>query len=148
MAYAYASAPDVVGHLTLVATFTATSRPNASQVHNHLLDTAAELNSKLAEADYSVPVSTAASAAFEQLNHFNAIGAAMYTTAAHPAGKDSKHLEFLERRWNAILSGIADGSISLDAEQDTSVSLPRFGRSDPLAAGASPYFTRDFSQGI
>ena len=145
--YAYASTPDVLMHLTLATAFTATSRPNSTQVHHHLVDISDELDAALSSQDYSVPIATGATQAQNQLNAWTAIGAAMMVTAAHPAGKDSKHLEFLERRWNAILSGISDGSLSLDAAQDTSVSLPRYGGA-VAAEGASPYFGRDFPDGI
>ena len=148
-AYAYASAPDVIQHLTLATAFSATSRPNSTQVHGQILDIADQLDAVLAAADYTVPVATGATSAFDLLNSYNAIGAAMMVTAGHPAGKDSKHLEFLERRWNAILKGISDGSIALDAAQDTSVALPRFGGSRSASvAGASPYFAREFPDGI
>lgn len=146
--YAYASAVDVLGHLTLAATFTATSRPNATQVHAQLLDTANELDSALRSADYSVPVATGATQAFDKLNTYNAIGAAMYVTAAHPAGQDSRHLAFLERRWQAILTGIAAGEIAIDAPKDPDTAKPRFGAPGASGFGASPYFGRNFPAGI
>jgi len=141
--YGYASLADVKRHLSFVPTFTATSKPNADEVNAHLLGVADELDAALLRQDYSVPVPTVATASLELLRQWTSIGAAMYTVAATPQGKDSKHLELLERRFSTILKGIADGSNVLpDHEKDTSTSLPRFAARSPDAEGASPYFTR------
>lgn len=145
--FAYASTVDVLAHLPLAATFTATSKPSATQVHLHLLTASDELDGALSQADYTTPIATTATGAMELLRTYAAIGAGMYAADSHPAGKDSKQLPFLERRWDAILSGVRDGSLTLaDAGRDTTRSLPRFGTpSDPEAAGASPYFIRDLT---
>lgn len=136
--YSYASAPDVLAHLTFIATFTATSRPNASQVHHFLYDTAQDLDTALAAQGYSTPISTGATLAFGQLNSWNSVGAAMFAGNAMPQGGDGKHVAFLERRWDAILSGIRDGELRLpDAGKDTTSGLPRYG------GQATATFTRE-----
>lgn len=141
--FAYASTIDVLAHLTVATTFTASSRPQATQVHRHLINASEEIDSALGLADYSTPVSTTATAAMQTLRHYTAIGAAMYSTAAHPSGEQSKHIDFLRERWTAILSGISDGEISLPGVgRDSSRSVPRFGGYAAGAEGASPYWTR------
>jgi hypothetical protein len=142
-AYAYASAPDVLAHLTIATAFTATSRPNATQVHSHLINASNDLDLALRTVHYTVPIATTATGANEQLRTWTSIGAAMFTTAGHPAGRDSKHLEFLERQWNSILTGIRDGNLTLaDASLDSTVGQPRSPRSS-AGVGASAFFTRD-----
>ena len=142
--YAYASTPDILAHLAIATAFTPTSRPNATQVHHQIYNAADELDGALRAAKYGVPIPTSATAATDQLNHWNAIGGAMFVAAAHPAGRDSKHLEFLERRWNAILTGIREGDLVLDGvSKDSTTSLPRFRARSATGDGASPYFTRD-----
>lgn len=140
--YAYASSVDVLAHLS-IATFTATSKPTATQVHSHLLSAADELDAALTAGDYTVPVATGATAASNVLRSYNAIGAALYTAQSHPSGKNSNYADFLERRWNAILTGLESGEFTLsDAGKDTTLSLPRYSGDAGIATGASPYFTR------
>lgn len=140
--FAYASPVDVLAHLS-VATFTGSSRPNASEVGDLLLTASDELDAALTDAKYSVPVATGATAASELLRRYAAIGGAMYSANSHPSGKNSNFLPFLERRWNAILGSIRSGEISLpEIARDSSTSLPRFG-GEPAISGATPFFTRD-----
>jgi hypothetical protein len=142
--YGYASAADVLRHLTQFPSgFTATGRPNASQVDQHLLAVADELDAALGRADYTTPISTAATVALNVLRHWTSIGAAMHVAAGMPQGQDSKHLEFLERRFTVILNGIDAGNLSLpgDAGRDTELALPRYPAAGP--SGASPFFARD-----
>ena len=126
---AYASLPDVAAHLTFMpSSFTATSMPRATQVHNFLLDTAQDLDSALSAQGYQTPVATGATQAFGQANAWNSIGAAMYSVYAMPQGGGDRHGQFLERRWTAILQGIRDGDLTLpDAGKDTTHGLPRYG---------------------
>ncbi len=139
--YAYASTIDVLGHLSFASGFSATSRPNATQVHGHLLAVSDEIDSMLAQADYSIPIATGATQAMGVLRYWTGLGAAMHVAYAMPQGKETLHGEFLERRFTAILGGIHAGDITLpgDAAQDTTLSLPRFGS---VATGATPYFSR------
>lgn len=138
--YTYASAPDVIRHLTFVATFTATSRPNATQVDGHLDDAANELDAALTLADYSIPIATAATVSFEILRSWNAVGAACFSARSMPQGSDSKHAQALCERFSSILDGIRAGDFALpDADKETTRGRARFGA---IATGASPYFTR------
>lgn len=140
-AYAYASSTDVIRHLTFVATFTATSRPNATQAHGHLSDAANELDAALTLADYSIPVATGATAAFEILRSWNAIGAACFSARSMPQGSDSKHAQALCDRFSAILDGIRDGDFALPgADKETTRGRLRYGA---VATGASAWFTRE-----
>jgi hypothetical protein len=144
--YNYASAPDVVALLTNIPTLTATSRPNATQVHSHLTWASNELDAALLRSDYSVPVSaTAATQASESLRGWAAVGAAMRSAGSMPQGEDSKHYEIYREQWSAILDGITTGDLPLPGiDVDAGVSLPRFPRPiDPESIGASPFFTRD-----
>jgi hypothetical protein len=136
--WAYASSVDVLRHITFVPTFTATGRPNATQVHNHLLAVSDELDGVLSQVAYTTPIATGATVAADLLRQWTSIGAAMYTIAAMPQGEDSLHLKLLERRFTAILKGLGDKSLALppDADKDANIALPRFGET------ASPYFFR------
>lgn len=141
--YSYASPIDVLAHLS-VATFTGSSRPNASEVGDLLLTASDELDAALTDAHYVVPVATGATAASELLRRYAAIGGAMYVSNSHPSGKNSNFLPFLERRWNVILGNIRSGDIALpDVAKDTETSLPRFGGEPVINGSATPYFVRD-----
>jgi hypothetical protein len=142
-AYSYASTTDVQLHVS-VATYTASSRPNLTQVGKFIDDAANTIDSKLAALNFSTPVATGATQAFELLRTWNGVGAAMYAVAALPQGDKGTHLPFLERQWSAILTMLDEGDVSLPGvSTDTTTGLVR---SPAYAAtgGASPYFTRDY----
>ncbi len=127
--FAYASYGDVQAHLSFVATFTATSRPNATQVHQHLIDASDELDTVLRIADYSTPIPSTATAVLNVVRGWTSIGAAAHTAYAMPQGTDSKHAQALEKRWQALLKDVREGDRQLDYGRDTRRSRPRFGRS-------------------
>jgi hypothetical protein len=136
-AYNYASHPDVLQHLTHVATFTSTARPNATQVHSFLTDVSDELDAAISAKGYDTPVATD-SASFDLVNSWAAIGGAMHAAAAAPQGKGSAHLEFLERRWTAILKRIDGGQVQLsDGAKDADRRKARTG------GAATGYFLRE-----
>jgi hypothetical protein len=140
--FGYASAPDVLRHITFVATFTAISRPNATQVHNQILAVSDELDGALLQANYLTPIATGATIAADLLRQWTSIGAAMYVVNSLPQGEDSAHLKFLTERFTAILKGIREGDLRLpaDADKDTELALPRF---NPASAdNPTPYFYR------
>ena len=144
--YAYASVGDVALHVA-VASWTASSRPNATQVHNYLLDVSDQLDSKLAALNYSVPVATGATQAFNLVNAWAAVGGAMFAVAALPQGDKGVHLPFLERRWTSILTMLDEGNLTLPGvDKDSTTGRVRFGTPD-ACAGASPYFTRGDVEG-
>lgn len=141
-AYNYATYADIEAHISQF-TVTASSRPNASQADRYITDVSDRLDSKLATLDYSVPVATGATQAFDLVNSWTAVGAAMFCAAALPHGSDGKHLEFLERQWTAILTDLDQGNVRLPGvAKDSTTSLPRYAS---VPTGGSAYFTRDFS---
>lgn len=138
--YSYASIADVTAHLSFVATFSATSRPNSSQVAAFIEAAANDLDSAMRQDGYITPVSSAAVASYPVLRSWNAIGAAMYAANAMPQGGDSKHAAFLERRFEAILKDIQEGDTYIPgAEKDTALSHPRYAKAN--ANTGTAYFT-------
>lgn len=123
----YAGIEDVRSHLSFVPTFTATGRPNATQVSQFLADAANDLDVALQLADYSLPIATSATMAQDTLRTWNAIGAAYYTALAMPQGSDSKHAKDLGDRWTVLLKAVQEGDTVLPLDLDTSRALPRHG---------------------
>lgn len=141
--YAYASYGDIQAHLSFIPTFTATSQPNASQAHHHLVDAANQLDAALVVANYSTPIPTTATHALELLRSWTAIGAAWKVAFAMPQGKDSKHAEALGKEWKAILGEVREGKVGIPGVgQVAGVAHARSG-GDALNPGASPTFSRD-----
>jgi hypothetical protein len=124
--YAYASYSDVAAHLSFVSTWTASTRPNASQVHQHIVDAADELDAALAIADYAVPVATAATIAIEQVRAWSAVGAAAHVAAAMPQGANGKHAQGLQDRWEALLINIGNRKRHLPLGRDRGRTRPRY----------------------
>lgn len=142
--YAYASYGDIQAHLSFIPTFTPSTKPNATQVHSHLVDSSNLLDAALALADYSTPVPTVATHALELVRSWTAIGAAHKTALAMPGGSDSKHAEALGKDWDVILQQVRDGELGLpDLDKQSGTSLARAG-GDVAGAGPSPTFTRDY----
>lgn len=137
-AYAYASYSDVGAHLSFVSTWTASTRPNASQVHQHLIDASGELDAALAVADYDVPVATGATIAFDVVRAWTAVGAAAHTSAAMPQGASGKHAKALADRWQALLTDIEEGDRQLPLGRDHRRSRPRYGGSATSAFPIGP----------
>ena len=104
--YAYASYGDIQAHLSFIPTFTATSQPNATQAHLHLVDASNQLDSVLAIADYGTPVATTATHALELLRSWTSIGAAWKVAMSMPQGKDSKHADALGKEWQTLLGQV------------------------------------------
>lgn len=142
--YAYASEPDIRRLLQfLPATITATSRPQATQLHNALVAASDELDSALALVNYDTPVSTVASIAQGALRSWAAIGAAGEVAFALPQGSDSKHAKGYQEKFSAILEGIRDRDRELPDASKGSRSRPRHPRTPAGAIGGSPMFSRD-----
>lgn len=146
-ATSYASAPDVNALLTFFPTFTATSRPNATQVAFFVEQASNELDATLTQERYAVPVDLGgATLAAETLRGWAALGAAARAAAASPQGVDSKHAEAYETEWRAIIDRLRDGQLVLPgaARAPAAASRMRGPRAEASAAfAASPYFTRD-----
>jgi phage gp36-like protein len=105
-------------------------------VEGFLADTAAELDGYLAARDYQVPVPASATAAFELVTRYNAIGANALAQAAAP---DSPHADKAQKDWERILKALREGNVELPgAPRDTGVTAVRV-RS---ATDQPPFFTR------
>jgi len=136
--FAYASYADIQAHLSFIPTFTATSKPNATQAHTHLVDASNQLDAALSVANYGTPIPTTATHALELLRSWAGVGAGAKVAAAMPLGKDSKHAEALGKEWEVILGQIRKGQVGLpDVAQLADTSLVRAG------GNPSPTFTRD-----
>ena len=153
----YASTSDVLALLPYFATFTPTSKPNATQVHRHLITASNELDAALVKEHYVVPVGSinasglpvVASLALDRLRTWAAVGAAALTAYSTPQGEDSKHAKLYDDRFTAILKGIADNEFEFTDADRAPVSTLRQrmrgpGRSiEARSSSASPYFVRD-----
>lgn len=104
-------------------TFTASSKPSASQVAMFLEQTSAELDGILRARGYQVPVATTATSAWALLADYNARGAAAMVAQAAP-GQDGK-LNNALALWETAKKMLSDGTVSLDAPSDTVRGLPR-----------------------
>src|SRR5574338_192000 len=142
--YLYASLPDVQAHLPLmgrnqVPTFTATSQPNATHVHNQISFVTNELDSVLSNRGYAVPIPTTATIALDIVRSWTSIGAAYRTALSAGQGPTRQHVDFLRDEYNRILESIRNGIIGLaDAPKNS------FRNSRGMAQfNASPYFTRN-----
>lgn len=146
--YAYASYADIQNQLSFIPTFTATSKPNATQAHAHLVDASNELDAVLAISDYPTPIPTTSYHALELARSWVSVGAAAKVAKAMPQGEDSKHAKALAKEWTAILNEVRGGKVALpiDAGRDEARSLVRHGvpavPGGPNGAGG-PVFTRD-----
>lgn len=93
-------------------TFTATSKPSATQVAYFIEDTAAQLNGIVAERGYSVPVPTTATVSFALLRDYNTTGAHCLVEKAAPTGRDSD-LKDACAAWEAAKKALASGTVDL-----------------------------------
>lgn len=139
----YAALEDVLAKVPYFRISATNAKPNASQVADFIAGISDEIDAKLERAGYSVPIPTTATRSRDLLNQWTAIGAGMETAAAMPQGEDSKHLKYLERRWNAILKSLDEGFSLPDEDlRETSSTTPRFGRVG-AADSTEPYFEKD-----
>lgn len=134
----YASIEDVRSLLTFVATFTATSRPNATQVQTALEMASNDLDAILSGLDYTLPVPSTATASLDTLRTWAAVGAAHRAALAMPQGADSKHAKDYGGEWQAILKSLEQGKRELPDAPKSSRARGRFG-----TPGASPAFVGD-----
>lgn len=128
--------PTQVYALNTGRQFTATSKPNATQVQQFIDQTAAVIDSILAGKSYAVPVATGATAARLTLEHYNALGAACLVERAAPTS-DERRTEACEM-WGWAQEMLKSGDIEFpDAAVNTSHDQPR------SSLPATPMFTRD-----
>ena len=140
---AYASLPDVNSLLSFVPTFTASTRPSATQVHQFLQMASDDLDGALALGDYITPVT--ATAALDALRSWTSVGAAWYTAAAMPQGKDSLHVDLYRQRFTAILNQARNDELEiLGADRDSLLTAALYGSGGRYDGAATPTFTRGF----
>jgi hypothetical protein len=137
--YGYASPIDAQRHVS-IATWTASSKPNLTQIGEFITDASNELDGKLAALNYSTPVATGATQASDLLRTWTGVGAAYFAVCAMPNG--DKHVGPLERRWTAILTMLDEGEVKLPGVSTDSASGRIRSASVDVCSGASPYFTR------
>ncbi|MCA1572770.1 MAG: hypothetical protein LC798_21250 [Chloroflexi bacterium] len=115
---AYANVDDVLRY-TQGRTFTASSKPNVSDVQDFLAFTAAEIDGILRAGGYALPVT--ATSALSALADGNALGAACRVETAAPVGREGQ----VCRLWQSFKKMLREGEIELDASRDGSQSSPR-----------------------
>lgn len=92
------------------------SDPSVQQVKVMIEDIAGDIDAALAAANYAIPVS--ATGALPFLRQLNAYGAAMRVEASSAKGKESPHLEFLERQYNKRWDQLVNGDVVLPGGGD------------------------------
>ena len=123
----YATIGDIRAKVS-IRTIDGNSDPSVQEVVSYIDQIAADIDTALAGQGYDVPVSASSTTAFSWLGLCNAYGAAMLTEAASAKGKESPHLEFLERQYERRLKQIMDGEITLPGVAPaTSAAVPRAG---------------------
>lgn len=141
---AYASYSDIQTRLAFIPTFTATSKPNATQAHTALIDASNQLDAALSVSDYRQPIPASASAAWELLRTWAGLGGAAKVAFALPQGTRGNHAEALGEEWKALLKDLREGRLALPGvDKDGGVALVRSPESPVTGEGcADPVFTR------
>lgn len=138
----YASIEDVLAR-NRQRTFTATSVPNASDVHGFLRQTAGELEALLIQKGYNLPIATTAVRAWEYLRGLNALGAHVLVEQSAPTTR-REQLEAARLMWKDGLRMLAAAESVLDIPRQISRSGARGPGVTPAPAqAATAYFTRD-----
>jgi phage gp36-like protein len=121
---AYATVADVAA-LAALRTFTASTRPNTTEVTGFLEDAQGVLDSILAARGYQLPVPITATNALDLLEHYTAVGAWAMVEAAAPT---SDAREIAERAWMNAQKMLRDGLIEpVGLSQVTTTVTPRAG---------------------
>lgn len=129
----YATVLDVKA-LNPARTFTASTRPNDTQVVGYLTEAAAVLDGILAARGFALPVPIVATSALELLEHYCAIGA---WYMVENAADSSPHRDAAERAWIAAQRMLRDGLVEpVGLTRDTTTGRAR------AATVATPYFSR------
>lgn len=118
----YATVSDVAALNVGRATYTANTKPTASQVVDYIEEASAELDGILRSRGYTAPVPTTATSARRMLEGYNAIGA--WQKVEHFA-EASERKEEAWRMWMDAKKMLMDGLIELDAPRETTTSVPR-----------------------
>lgn len=116
-------------------TYTATSRPNVTQVADYLETTSVEIDAILRGQGYSVPIATTATSALKLMQQGNALGAAAMVEAAAPNPHTSA--EYARKLWDDFKTGLLGGHLELDADKDTAQANPRHGNTTSTSVFSS-----------
>lgn len=134
----YATVIDVAAQDVARGTYTATSRPTASQVILYLDNTAAELDGILRAQGYTLPIGGEATQALTMLREFNIFGAAAMVEQT-AQNTTPQRLQTALKLWDDCRKMLQGGVIELDAAKDTATLMPRYATGN---IAATPYFTR------
>lgn len=135
---AYASIPHLLAHHAGRATYTASSKPTASQAIMLIEEAAGQLNFALTQGGYDSPLlSSVGSSVKAFFQRANAMGALCMIESSAPQGHNRNDFcaEFKQ-----ALKMIATGELP-GLDRDDAQSLPRFGFLD----ASPPFFTRDMN---
>jgi len=147
----------LVGDIAQGLVFSLTSNPTLAQVQQFLNDTAAELNSSLTFAEYTVPVVVGTDkAAFNLLAYGNSCGAAFLVLDSLPAeaytepGEESPaqgRKQSLEKIFRRLLKTITDERLPASRVTDGSFLAPLTIGSEKDSDGNTkkPFFTRSLT---
>lgn len=130
---AYATIVDVHQLNTGRPTYTASSKPTASQVIDFLEQSAAKIDAVLRSRGYAIPVATTATSALKLLEGCNAAGA---HALVEQGAQSSDRREAAMKLWQDCLVMLREGELELDAAGDTTQSVT-------YAAAPSPVFQRE-----
>lgn len=106
------------------ATYTASSKPSATQVADWLDQTAAELDGVLRGRGYALPVATTATSALKLLEGYNAIGAFAYQERA---AQNSNRADQAWEMWMHCLTALDSMDLGLAADTDGGSGVTRYG---------------------
>lgn len=124
---AYATVADVHQLNTGRPTYTASSKPTASQVIDFLEQSAAKIDGILRARGYGLPVPSAATSALKLLEGCNAAGA---HALVEQGAQSSDRREAALRLWQDCLTMLREGGLELDGGSDAG-GRPRFSPAPP-----------------
>ena len=130
----YATVMDVHQLNTGRPTYTASSKPTASQVIDFLEQSAAKIDAVLRGRGYALPVATGATSALKLLEGCNAAGA---HALVEQGAQSSDRRESAMKLWQDCLTMLREGELELDSGSDAASGVPAF------SAAPSPIFQRE-----
>lgn len=119
----YATVADVAQLNTGRLPFTASSRPNDTQVIDWLHLTASEIDAILRGLGYDTPVPTTAVAAHKLMEHGNALGAAALVERSAPTNRGDDSVEAAQEMWEGFKKALHDWELDLASTRSVSPSL-------------------------
>ena len=129
----YATVMDVHQLNTGRPTYTASSKPTASQVIDFLEQSAAKIDAVLRGRGYSLPVATGATSALKLLEGCNAAGA---HALVEQGAQSSDRREAAMKLWQDCLAMLREGELELDSGIDASSGVVAY------SPAPSPVFER------